>query len=245
MSFYQTTSNQANETNKWQNRIEKRRNDSLNVAGYVDQLIRSSHASLDDVEPFLTADESQEVKTALAERERRKADGRALAEAQRREQERKDEENRRLLAAFWQRNPPSPFTTVPECELTESELFDVLARYHIARVEYSFDAVHYHWEDFRCIEDPTIDAWLPSDIEVSLDDLPGDEDGSIGEAICEAIKELAAQRAAFAADEGRLQEGTVSFDVTARRVGLHATVEVTRDEDFAKVWSPDEDKDNC
>jgi hypothetical protein len=204
------------------------------VLGYVDGIIRDNHVSVDEVA------------------------------ACRLERAIKYEENKRRRAAFWKSNPPSPLTAVPKIE-TESALFDVLARYHIARVEYSFYIVEYHWERFLGIEQPDIEAWLPADITIDLPtELPGDdgtvevpdddtdeadddewpgpdaeEGGRIGTAIYKAIKGFASDRAAVAADEGKLQGGTVTFDVQHRRIKLEATVEVTRDEDFKKEWAPD------
>jgi hypothetical protein len=135
--------------NKWQARIEKRRNDGA-VLAYVDGLIQQRHVSLEDVTSFLTSDELQEVRNTVTERVKREAEEKAREEADRAERERKAEENRRLIAAFYEQNPPLPPTTVPEIK-TESELFDVLARYHIAKVECSFEA-RYHWEELECIE---------------------------------------------------------------------------------------------
>jgi hypothetical protein len=230
-------------TNKWQTRIEKRRNEGQNVLRYVDQIIQANHATEEDVIPFLTSDEMQELKNIVAERAKLEAEARARAEANRLEQERKHEENERLRAAFWEKNFPLPLTIVPDIQ-TESELFDVLARYRIVKVEYSVERVNYHWDEFVNIEDSTIQAWLPSDIEIDLEtELPGDENEEvgIGKAIHQAIKELASERATEATEAGRLQEGTVViFDVPGRRICLDATVEVTRDESFEKAWSPDD-----
>jgi hypothetical protein len=229
-------------TDKWQSRIGKRRNENRDVLGYVNGLIRDNHVILEEVAATLTPDELQQIKDTLAERARKEADEKARWEAESLERKRKDEENQRRLAAFWEKNSPSPLTTAPDIQ-TESELFDVLARYHITRVEYSFAVVRYHWDRLDYIEDPSIEAWLPSDIAIDLQtELPGDDDGdlSIGEAIYESVKESASQRAAIAADEGRLQEGKVIFDVPARHISVEATIEVIREERLERVWAADE-----
>jgi hypothetical protein len=275
------TSDQANEPlkNKWQNRIEKRRNERGDVLGYVEQIIRDSKVPLDDVAAFLTPEELEETKYRIKHRAKEEAAARARMEADALARAIKYEENKRARAAFWKSNPPSRLTAVPKIE-TESAPFDALARYHIARVEYSFYIVEYHWERFLGIEQPDIEAWLPSEIAIDLrTELPDDaeepdddsktaddtdelvevpeddtdeadddeewfdpsyaEGGRIGTAIYKAIKDFASDRAAVAADEGKIQSGKVIFDVRGRRIKLEATVEVTREEDFKKEWAPD------
>jgi hypothetical protein len=213
---------------------------------------------------------------------------------------RRKEQNRRLRAEFWTKNPPSPLTKAPNIQ-TESELFDILAHYHIAKVECIFDMCWYPWDDFGTIMDSTIKAWLPSGIEIDLySELPNDEhdeeeegigdaigdaiqspnddhdeeqsiaeafwqvirksvaqtkanierrdrgepDGDesdghkpdheeqgIGDAICEAIHELASALPTA----GRFQGGKAIFDVQDRRIYLHGTVEVTTEEGFEKA----------
>jgi hypothetical protein len=218
--------------NKWQSRIEKRRNEHQNVLGYVDGIIRGNHVALEDVASFLTPDELQQLKNIIADRARTKAEEQARWEAHEREQQRRAEENERLRAAFWEKNPPLALVAAPDIK-TGSELFDVLACYHIAKVEYSVETVNYHWDEFVNIEGSTIQAWLPSDIEIDLEtELPDDEHG-IGDAIYEAIKKLASERAAEATEAGRLQENSiVTIDVPVRRVNLDAIVEVIREERF-------------
>jgi hypothetical protein len=108
-----------------QSRIEKRRSEGIDVLGFVDALIHG----LNEIEIFMDP-------------ARFEADQKARAEAEQREQEKLYEENRRHLTAFWEKNPPASLTTVPNIK-TESELFDVLARYHVLIVEYSFDVVYY------------------------------------------------------------------------------------------------------
>jgi hypothetical protein len=249
MDSYQLTSTQTNQPAKWQARIEKRRNERGDVLGYVDQIIRDNKVPVDDVAAFLTAEELQEINYRVAYRAKQEAAAKAQNEADRLKREIRVEENDRQRAAFWKCNPPSPLTAAPDIE-TESALFDVLSRYHIVKVRYSFYSVNYHWERFQNIENPTIEAWLgprggtlPSDIGVDLmdDELPGDEDGRIGNAIYEAIEQLASDRAMVATNEGKLQEGTVTFDVRDRCIKLEAVVEVTRDEDFTKEWAPDDE----
>ena len=244
MNSYQLTSDQTNQPTKWQARIEKRRSEGENVVPYVDRIIQDKHVSLKQVTAFLTPEELQEMERLAAQRAKEKAGLEARMEAQRIEDEREFEESVRLRATFWESNPPSPFTAVPDIK-TESELFDALARYHIVKVEYSFYAVDYHWDEFLRIEQPDIEAWLCSGEELDLRSeealgLPEDDDGSIGYVIYEAIEELASKRAEVATDEGKLQEGTVTFDVPNRRITLEAVVEVTRKEDFELTWSPDE-----
>jgi hypothetical protein len=264
MDSYQLTSTQTNEPTKWQARIEKRRNERHDVLGYVEQIIRDSKVPLDDVAAFLTPEELEETQYRIKHRAKKEAAARARMEADALERAIKYEENKRRRAAFWKSNPPSPLTTVPKIE-TESALLDVLDRYHIARVEYSFFTVEYDWERFQGIYDPDIEAWLPADITIDLrTELPSDDDtvevpdddtdeaddderpdpdagegGHIGTAIYKAIKDFASNRAAVAADEGKLQGGTVTFDVQHRRIKLEARIEVTRDEDFKKEWTPD------
>jgi hypothetical protein len=183
-----------------QSRIEKRRSEGLDVLGFVDALLHG----LNEIEIF-------------TEPARFEADQKAQAEAEEREQEKLYEENQRHLTAFWEKNPPASLTTVPNIH-TESELFDVLARYHVLIVEYSFDVVYYPWESFGDIENPSIEAWLAPDIEIDLHtDLPDDGHG-IGDAIYGAIEKLASERAAQATKGKRLQNGKVIFDVPARRI---------------------------
>jgi hypothetical protein len=242
MNSYQFTSNQTNQPTKWQARIEKRRNEGVDVLGYVDQIVRAKHVSLDEVTTFLNPEELQAMQSLVAQRAKEKAELEAQREAAALEYEREIEEHKRLQAAFWEKNPPSPLTAVPDIK-TESELFDILSRYRIGKVEYSFEMVDYHWDEFRRIEDPTIEAWLLSDIEISIqEELPDDDEaGRIGNAIYDAIEELASERAVVAADEGKLQDGIVTFDVQHRRIKLEAVVEVTRDEDCKKEWAPDDE----
>jgi hypothetical protein len=161
------------------------------------------------------------------------------------EQEKRNDDNRRLRAAFYVSNPPLPLTSAPEIQ-TESELFDILARYHIAEVECSFYA-RYHWGEFECIENLTI--WtvsLPSNIQTDFHELPADDEGVAGDIISEAVKSMASERASQAAclADGRIQEdgGTITFDVLSRRISVDATVEVTREEGFEMSWAPDEDE---
>jgi len=159
-----------------QNRIEKRRSEGLDVLGFVDAVMHG----LNEIEIF-------------TEPARFEANQKARAEAEEREQEKLYEENQRHLTAFWEKNPLASLTTVPNIH-TESELFDVLAHYHVLIVEYSFDVVHYPWESFGDIENPSIEAWLAPDIEIDLHtDLPDDGHG-IGDAIYGAIEKLASER---------------------------------------------------
>jgi hypothetical protein len=185
-------------TNEAQNRIEKRRSEGLDVLGFVDAIM-------------------QGLNEIFTEPARTEADEKARAKAEEREQEKLYEENRRHLTAFWEKHPPASLTTVPNIQ-TENELFDVLARYHVLIVEYSFSVVYYPWDSFGDIENPSIEAWLAPDIEIDLHtDLPDDGHG-IGDAIYGAIEKLASERAAQATKGKRLQDGKVIFDVRARRI---------------------------
>ena len=181
-------------TNKWQSGIEKRRSEGLDVLGFVDALMHGITESF--TEPARTeADQKEEAE----EREQAKL------------------ENRRHLTAFWEKNPPASLTTVPNIQ-TESDLFDVLARYHVLIVEYSFDVVYYPWESFEDIENPSIEAWLAPDIGIDLHtDLPDDGHG-IGDAIYGAIEKLASERAAQATEGKRLSEGKVILYVPSRSI---------------------------
>jgi hypothetical protein len=225
--------------------------------------------------------------------------GELLCSVTQREIEEEKRRNRRLRAEFWKKNPPSPLTTVPNIQ-SESELFKILAHYHIAKVECIFDMCWYPWDDFGSIEESTIHAWLPSGIGIELSsELPNDEhdeeeegigdtigdaiqspnddhdeeqsiweagwqacerrfahsraiidnadgdepsgepDGDepdheeqgIGDAICEAIHKVASALPTA----GRFQGGRAIFDVEARRIYLHGTVEVTTEESFEKA----------
>jgi hypothetical protein len=228
---------------KWKARIEQRRKEGgRSVLNYVNQIIRCNNVLLEDVASFLTSDEVQQLRNIIADREKAEAEAAAYWAAQERERQMRANENERLRTAFWEKNPPSCLVAAPNIE-TESQLLDVLACYHIAKVEYSVEIVRYHWEDFEYIESADIKAWLESDIDIDLEDgLPGDEDCEIGTAILEAIKELASERAAKADNAGRIQDGTaVIFDVPNRRINLDAIVEVTRKESFKDSWSPDQD----
>jgi hypothetical protein len=185
-------------TNEAQNRIEKRRSEGLDVLGFVDAIMHG-------------------LNEIFTEPARTEADEKARAKAEEREQEKLYEENRRHLTAFWEKHPPASLTTVPNIQ-TENELFDVLARYHVLIVEYSFSVVYYPWDSFGDIENPSIEAWLAPDIEIDLHtDLPDDGHG-IGNAIYGAIERLASERAAQATKGKRLQDGKVIFDVRARRI---------------------------
>jgi hypothetical protein len=234
-------------TNKWQARIEKRRSDGQNgaVSCYVDGIIRDNHVSLDDVESCLTSDELQAVRDMLAERAKRQAEEKAQEEAHRLKRQRWVEENNRLMAAFYEKNPPSPLTAAPDIE-TESALFDVLARYHIAKVEVVFGA-RYHWERFEYIENLSIGkAMLPGGIQTDLHELPADDEGCVGDAISEVVEWMADERASQAVCliDGRVQEeGTVTFDVPSRRIIVDITAEVTSEESFQMSWGADEDTD--
>ena len=181
-----------------QSRIEKRRSEGLDMLGFVDALMHG-------------------LNEIFTEPARTEADEKARAEADEQEQEKLCEEKQRHFTAFWEKNPPASLTTVPNIQ-TESELFDVLARYHVLIVEYSFDVVYYPWEGFGDIENPSIEAWLAPDIEIDLHtDLPDDGHG-IGDAIYGAIEKLASERAAQATKDKPLRDGKVIFDVPARRI---------------------------
>jgi hypothetical protein len=195
---------------------------------------------LEDVASFLTSDEVQQLKNIIADREKAEAEAAAHLAAQERDLQIRTNENERLRTAFWEKNPPSRLDAPLNIE-TESQLFDVLARYHIVKVEYSVEMVRCHWERVEYIL--AIKAWLMSDIKIDLKaDLPGDNDGEIGTAIHEAIKELALERVAKAENAGRIQESTaVIFYVPNRWINLHAIVEVIREETFEEPWSPDQD----
>ena len=182
----------------------------------------------------------QQLKNIIADREKAEAEAAAHLAAQERDLQIRTNENERLRTAFWEKNPPSRLDAPLNIE-TESQLFDVLARYHIVKVEYSVEMVRCHWERVEYIL--AIKAWLMSDIKIDLKaDLPGDNDGEIGTAIHEAIKELALERVAKAENAGRIQESTaVIFYVPNRWINLHAIVEVIREETFKEPWSPDQD----
>src|SRR6516165_9002424 len=92
-------------TTKWQSRIEQRRNKHDSVASYVDGLIRANHVSIEDVAPFLTADELYVVQNAVAEIARQKAEAEARAEAERLQQAEARRKLDERLAAFRQEHP--------------------------------------------------------------------------------------------------------------------------------------------
>jgi hypothetical protein len=91
---------------------------------------------------------------------------------------------------------------------------------------------------------------LLSDLNIDLEtELPGDEDGSIGRAICSAIAKFGDDRAMFVASEGtkvwnekrfdskrRDADGNVCFDVINRQIFLSVAVR----ELFKRTWAPDE-----
>jgi hypothetical protein len=62
-------------------------------------------------------------------------------------------------------------------------------------------------------------------------DEPDHEEQGIGDAICEAIQNLSSALPTAV----RFQEGRAIFDVEARRIYLHGTVEVTTEEGFEKA----------
>jgi hypothetical protein len=232
---------------KWQGRIEKRRNDPYgSVVAYVDGIVRNNHVALEEVAQVLTPNELQEIKDIQMKRAKEKAESEARMEADRLERERKYQQNQARLGAFWENNPPPSFlTAVPDIQ-SENDLFDILARYHIAKVEYCFDHVDYHWDQFLGICDGVISAWLPLDIEISLEDgLPGDDDGEIGETIRKAITEFGKDGARGA--PGKLIDGKVVFNVSARLISVEVTSEVTREELYEDSWKvgPEELKANA
>jgi len=139
-------------TNKSQSRIEKRRsstgiNKSAAVVGYVFGLIQNNHVPIDEVADCLTPDELQGVHRFIAEEERKKAEERARWAAR----ERKEQERQQQVAAFYEATPPQrPLTTAPAIQ-TESDLVDLPANYHIAKVECVVEGANYHYEQFEYI----------------------------------------------------------------------------------------------
>jgi hypothetical protein len=243
-------------TNKWAARIEERRKEnrySHHVEGYVMGLVTANHVSLDELKPWLTPDEIAYIEEQA--RLKAEADARAKAESEeRRRIEAQEEEARQhVIAAFYAANPPSPLAAVAQIE-TENELLDILARYHIAKVECSFQIHYYNWDENYDVEDVSIckASLVGSDIRMELEYLPGDDDGNMYDAIYDAIVEMAHARAEQAAREchGLMchdddeNEGTVIFDVQARRIIVDAPVEVTRNESVEISWEADEDRDD-
>jgi hypothetical protein len=214
-------------TYNWRNQIAKRRDEGGDVAHYVKERMRD--IPVKDIVAFLTDDELQKVLPWKVE-------------------------ERRAFAAFWQANPPAPLTAPPEIK-TEGELFDVLKRYHIKDLDYSFGGyVCYGPEGkYQDGEPSIIEARLLSDLSIDLEtELPGDEDGSIGRAICSAIAQFGDARAMFVACDGsqiwkekrfdgkrRGANGNVFFDIVDR----HFSLSVTLEESFQRTWAPDETDD--
>jgi hypothetical protein len=182
----------------------------------------------------------------IEERPQAQAEAEARANARREEECRKWEENKRLLDAYWEENIPNPLTALPECEVDEEgkDLFDIFARYHIAKVECEFDSVDYYREygeeRMGMLERTTINVWLKDDtkaLEIETQ-LPGDDDNStIGEFIVRSIKDVATDYVYRATVSGKVLSGTVSFNIADRTISLGAEMEVTREEAFQGSWT--------
>jgi hypothetical protein len=225
-------------TNKWQARIEKRRNDagSRNVVHYVDGLIRGNGVLLSDVASFLMPSEIQDVQTILDRREQEAIESAARAEADRLERERRAKETQAALDEFYRVNPPPVFETVPPIS-SKSELFDFFAACHISKVTYVIEGIEYHWDEFQGIEDASIIVTLTSGLEVSLYDLPPfefDDDDAIDEFyghIQHTIKDIATNKVCDF--DGKIyqeygEDASVILDIAKRTIRLEATAEVTR-----------------
>jgi hypothetical protein len=233
-------------------RLNQRRAFGENIIAYIDPILRSEHykanptVTFEDFRPFLSDDEVQGYEKMMEERAQAQAEAEARANARREEECRKWQENKRLLDAYWEKNIPNPLTTLPECEVDEEgkDLFDIYARYHIAKVECEFDSVDYYREygeeRMGMLEGTTINVWLKDGTEALEIEtqLPGDDDNStIGEFIVRSIKDVATEYVYKAAVSGKVLSGTVNFNIADRTISLSVEMEVTREETFEGSWT--------
>jgi hypothetical protein len=199
-------------TNKWQARIEQR--SEHEVVPYVFQLVQYNHVPIEDVAPFLRADQLQSVQNAIAERARIEAQSRADAEERRLRQEDHSRQVAARIAAFRLANPfPVPPLTLVEAENlgqydkpdenNERAVFDILRRYYITQLIWTCNA-RYHYDDFDEFDDcQIVSVTIGDDIEVgngfgtlSLEELfPDDLEDGVVDTLEEAINNIARARA--------------------------------------------------
>jgi hypothetical protein len=232
--------------NKWQARIEARRTGAHRmgneVVSYVEELLRDNHVTVDDVAAFLTPDELHTIHEHVENLARKRAENARQAAERHAQHEAAKLVRQQEIEDYYRQNPVLPLTGV---EITsESGLFDILAHYHITKVKCSFDA-YYNWGEFQNIDGVGVDHVYLSpfdddEIEIELDELPGDEDGSVGDAIHDYLVDVAHERAADVAAEGCSleEEGVVIFDVSTRRITASATLEMKIDKLVELTWEP-------
>jgi hypothetical protein len=136
------------------------------------------------------------------------------------------------------------------------QCFDILAQHNIATVVYEFSASQWSgdidWEGC-CVSEVTNTAGE----EIDLEDLPGDDDGNLGTALKKFIekdgRETASENAIIGdpyrpryAHEGTYfqgSEGTITYDITNRRVSLEGRAsykEISECEDeLSETWEVD------
>ena len=227
---------QTTTTNKWQARIEQRRG-SGEVVAYVDGLIRINHVPIEDVAPFLAADELRAVQDAIEERARKQAEARAELEAS--ELRRKDAQRElaQRLAVFRQANPfPVPPVTLAEArdaENDEKAFFDILRRYHVTEV-FVTCTPWYHYDEFNGFENFNIESFtLGGDIQVQyLGDAffvdEDDVDNDVFNALEQAIENVVGKKAYAMTREGKIVDDDdpicITFNVPKRTITVDADV---------------------
>jgi hypothetical protein len=141
------------------------------------------------------------------------------------------------LDAFWANNPPDALTELPEYEVDDAgELFDLLARYRITKIEFEYSE-RWHWDQFEGIESQGTQIWISDDFTIAIDELPDDAEIGIAEFLDEAIQNVAGEYAGKTPGKLGDDYGTVTFDVVAREISVQAEVEVKNTETFEESWS--------
>jgi hypothetical protein len=219
-------------TNKWQARIEQRRQDpNKSVVGYVEALIKDRRMQFEELAPFLNAEELQVFRDRAAERAREQAEAKARAEAERLQQQ---EESRKLgerIMGFRSEHPlPVPWLDRAEdmrdlcCsdeadEHDEKAVFDILHRHHITRVVWETQVGYFRYdhEDHVELHNSELKSIMLGD-DIELDDvgdaiIPDDDPeddgttfkwGHITDALTEAINKIAEGRVSEVANDYKI-----------------------------------------
>jgi hypothetical protein len=241
--------------NKFTAKLNKKRNTggAQAVCNYVETLSGNffTPENVEQFRPHLTAEELDVLDRMLEEAPRIRAEreAQAKAEAEAKEAKAKAEaeaeaKRQREIDAFWAKNPPNPLTAEKweNADLSDEEVvFDILARYRISIIEYTFRP-EYHWDEFLNVGDHDITFWLSDDLQMNQslyfkgDELPEDEDDEIKDTLEDAIHTIADEYATdFASNRKIEDDGTVTFDIAARKITVSAECETTRT--FKKSWS--------